>query len=76
MYPVFSLWYDLTPNWTLVSRTIGEQFNHYDNRPVYLYIYITDISILTNVRIGTVKFIVMRFILLYFTVPYRQTPVE
>ena len=30
-YPFFSLWYDLTWDWTPASRTIGEHSNHYAN---------------------------------------------
>ena len=39
-YHFFSLWYDLTWDWTLVSWTIGEYSIHSANSLVCIYIYI------------------------------------
>ena len=39
-YLFFSLWYDSTWDWILVSRGIGEHSTHLANGPLYIYIYI------------------------------------
>ena len=42
-YPFLSLWYDSTWDWTPVSRTIGEYYNHYANTCSYFcLILLTD----------------------------------
>ena len=38
-YHFLSFWYDLTWDWTLVSRAIGEHSTQYNNQPVYTYVY-------------------------------------
>ena len=37
-YHFMSIWYDMTWDWTLISRAIAEYSTH--NGPVYIYIYI------------------------------------
>ena len=39
-YHFLTLSYNLTWNWSRISRAIGKHSNHYTNKPVYIYIYI------------------------------------
>ena len=46
-YHFWSLWYDVTWNWTQVSQAIGEQSTHLANEPVFV-IYTIDINFISG----------------------------